>query len=84
MHLVARADMCLEQPLSEPLRHLASGLLEREVCTYLLWLVATANFQTSGQRSMYVKPLPVSLPNPISQSVKCASLLPATIWPYYA
>ena len=26
-------------------------LLEREVCTHVLWLVATANFQTSRQRS---------------------------------
>lgn len=45
-------------------------LLEREVCPYLLWLVATANFQTSRQRSMYVKPLSVSLLSPVSQSVK--------------
>lgn len=62
-----RRYACHSSP-EEPHCHL--GLLERDVGTYLLWLVAIANFQTRRQRSMYVKPLPVSLLSPISQSVK--------------
>lgn len=62
-------EVCLRrQPPDEP--HCCLGLLEREVGTHLLWLVATANFQTGRQGRKYVKPLPVSLLSPISQSVK--------------